>query len=98
MSSVAYPAPGRGSGEKQSRRSFQKIPFWRLREVYHEAGYYDTEVADEIGMSNRTMSKRMQGHDPWRGDEITAVCRLVGIAQQDVGKYFFPWMETEAEA
>ena len=39
------------------------------------------------------MSGRMQGHNPWTSTEITAMCELLGIRQNEIGEYFFPRVE-----
>ena len=77
------------------KRSFQQIPFWELRGEFRSQGWFDKEIADEIGMSDGTMNSRMQGHSAWRADEISRICELLGIAREDVGKYFFPDVATK---
>ena len=77
-------------------RSFQRIPFWRLREEFHMQGYFDSEVADACGIKVGTMSTRMQGRSPWRADEVSRICELLDIPRERVGEYFFPDVESEA--
>lgn len=69
---------------------FQQIPFWRLRALFREHGMYDEDVAQLTGITVPTLGRRMRGNIPWSGDEIAAVCRVVGIPRCDVGAYFFP--------
>lgn len=69
---------------------FRQIPFWRLRALFRERGLYDEDVAALTGITVPTLGRRMRGSFPWSGDEIAAVCRVVGIPRADVGAYFFP--------
>ena len=69
---------------------FQQIPFWRLRALFRERGLYDEDVAALAGITVSTLGRRMRGNIPWSGDEIAAVCRVVGIVRGDVGAFFFP--------
>nr|DAO48169.1 MAG TPA: Protein of unknown function (DUF739) [Caudoviricetes sp.] len=39
------------------------------------------------------MSGRMQGHNPWTSAEITAMCELLDIRQEEIGELFFPSLE-----
>ena len=70
--------------------TFQQIPFWKLRGRFHSCGYRDQEVAECIGIGRDTMSGRMNGHQPWTSAEIAAMCELLDIQKDEIGKYFFP--------
>ena len=72
------------------RGTFKQIPYWKLRGRFHSCGYRDQEVAEYIGIGRDTMSGRMHGHNPWTSTEITAMCELLGIRQNEIGEYFFP--------
>ena len=69
------------------RGTFKQIPYWKLRGRFHSCGYRDQEVAEYIGIGRDTMSGRMQGHNPWTSTEITAMCELLGIRQNEIGEY-----------
>lgn len=73
--------------------TFRQIPYWKLRGRFHSCGYRDQEVADYIGIDNSTLSKRMNGRQPWTSTEIESACELLGIQQDEIGKYFFPQVE-----
>ena len=73
--------------------TFQQIPYWKLRGLFHSCGYRDQEVAEYIGISRDTMSARMNGHQPWTSKEIAAICELLDIRQDEIGEYFFPEVE-----
>ena len=36
------------------------------------------------------MTTRMQGKSAWRADEISRLCEVLEIPQEEVGRYFFP--------
>ena len=80
------------------RGTFKQIPYWKLRGRFHSCGYRDQEVAEYIGIGRDTMSGRMQGHNPWTSAEITAMCELLDIQQDEIGKFFFPEMSREDES
>ena len=75
------------------KRSFQRIPFWELRGEFHSQGWFDQDIADAIGMTPGTLSTRMQGRSVWRADEISKICELLNITQENVGRLFFPDIE-----
>lgn len=77
------------------RGTFKQIPYWKLRGRFHSCGYHDQEVAEYIGIGRDTMSGRMHGHNPWTSTEITAMCELLGIRQNEIGEYFFPAIAKE---
>lgn len=72
------------------KHSFQQIPFWALRGKFREQGWYDNEIAEECGIGVGTMTTRMQGKSAWRADEISRLCEVLEIPQEEVGRYFFP--------
>ena len=71
------------------RGTFKQIPYWKLRGRFHSCGYRDQEVAEYIGIGRDTMSGRMHGYNPWTSTEITAMCELLGIRQNEIGELFF---------
>jgi len=44
------------------------------------------------------MSGRMHGNQPWTSAEIAAMCELLDIQQDEIGKFFFPEMSREDES
>lgn len=77
--------------------TYKQCPFWRLRARFRESGMYDSEVAQATGIANPTFTRRMQGKRPWLSSEIAAICQLLGIPQNQIGKYFFPDVEEEED-
>ena len=75
------------------RGTFKQIPYWKLRGRFHSCGFRDQEVAEYIGIGRDTMSGRMHG-----SAEIAAMCELLDIQQDEIGKFFFPEMSREDES
>ena len=73
--------------------TFRQIPYWKLRGRFHCRGYRDPALATYIGRGRETMRGRMQGHNPWTSAEITAMCELLDIRQNEIGELFFPSLE-----
>ena len=79
--------------EAKIRGTFTQIPYWKLRARFRACGYRDKEVAEGIGISDCTLSNRLNGRQKWSSDEIAAVCGLLGIGQEEIGELFFPQVE-----
>ena len=47
------------------------------------------KVAEKIGLSSRSMSLKMTGKRFFQQDEISSMCKLLGIASCDIYEYFF---------
>ena len=45
--------------------------------------------ADRIGLSERSVSLKLNGHRPWKQQEISSACEVLGISAQDIPIYFF---------
>lgn len=45
--------------------------------------------ASAIGLSERSLSLKLNGKVDWKQSEIIKACNLLGISSQDVAKYFF---------
>nr|DAL35184.1 MAG TPA_asm: Protein of unknown function (DUF739) [Caudoviricetes sp.] len=49
-------------------------------------------------MGNRTLNRRLnvpESQGEWNSKEIVAICRVVGISQEEIGEYFFPCLKKE---
>lgn len=73
--------------------TFQQIPYWKLRGRFHSCGFRDQEIANAIGIGTDTMSKRMNGKQPWTSTEIAEICKTLDIPQDEIGELFFPTVE-----
>ena len=45
--------------------------------------------AKSMGLSERSLSLKMTGKVDWRQKEIQRACQILGIADQDVVRFFF---------
>ena len=60
---------------------------------FHSCGFRDQEIANAIGIGTDTMSKRMNGKQPWTSTEIAEICKTLDIPQDEIGELFFPTVE-----
>lgn len=75
-----------------------KKPFLKLRRLIEDQGLEQQELAAMVGISTRTLSKRLNAPEDdggWLFKEITAICKVVGISQEQIGEYFFPEVKKE---
>ena len=77
--------------------TFRRNPYWKLQALFRERGFHDYEVAAAIGTSPQCLSRRIRGAAPWPSDEVAAICKIVGIPQEQIGYYFFPDVEPEGK-
>ena len=75
------------------RGTFRQIPYWKLRGRFHSCGFRDQGIANAIGIGTDTMSKRMNGKQPWTSTEIAEICKTLDIPQDEIGELFFPTVE-----
>ena len=68
-------------------------PFHKLRVRFAECEMRQGDVAQAAGMAKSTMTARMKGYQPWTSAEITAMCELLDIRQDEIGELFFPSLE-----
>lgn len=54
-----------------------------------ECGLTQKDVADHIGVSATTLSQKLNHKARFNADEIDAICKLLDIAKEDIGAYFF---------
>ena len=73
--------------------TFRRNPYWKLQALFR-----DYEVAAALGTSPQCLSRRIRGAAPWPSDEVAAICKIVGIPQEQIGYYFFPEVAKEASA
>ncbi len=45
--------------------------------------------ASSLGISENSMSAKMQGKSKWKEREIVRSCELLGIPKEDIAIYFF---------
>lgn len=64
-------------------------PFHKLRVRFAELEMKQGEVAKRANMAESTLTARMTGRLPWKGDEIMAVAKVLNIPREQFGEYFF---------
>lgn len=64
-------------------------PFHKLRVRFAELEMKQGEVAKRANMAESTLTARMTGRLPWKGDEIAAVAKVLGIPADQIGAFFF---------
>lgn len=52
---------------------------------------YGTQArfSDAIGISEHSISQKLNGKTEWKQSEMDLACRLMGISKDDIPKYFF---------
>lgn len=78
-----------------------KKHFIPLRRRIEDAGFGQRELAEMIGVSQSTLSNRLgclESNPEWRGSEIMAICKVVGIPRSEIGELFFPNASKEVSA
>lgn len=68
------------------KRSFQQIPFWELWGEFRSQGWFDKEIADEIGMSDGTMNSRIPT-ERWKDKTSGGRCGSPSCATKTVGGF-----------
>lgn len=77
----------------------KKRNYIKLRRLAEDQGFGIKELAEQSGVNERTLHTRLEDADPgksWRASEITAVCNVLHIPQEQIGEYFFPKVEKGA--
>ena len=57
----------------------------RIKAVFGTIGAF----ADTMGKDRSTISYKLNGLSPWTSTEIESACKLLNIAIEEVGEYFF---------
>lgn len=63
--------------------------FKKLRARMIEKYGSQTEFAKAYGVSENTMSRKMQNKVPFSSDDVIKISEMLGISKDDVGSYFF---------
>ncbi len=75
-----------------------KKPYLKLRRRIEDEGLDFQELAAQTGIGYSTILKKLgepESGKKWLGREIVAICRVVGISQEEIGEYFFPCLKKE---
>lgn len=63
--------------------------FHNLRVRFAEMDMKQSDVAKAAGLAPSTMTSRMQGKQPFTTREISALCKVLEIKPDEIGRYFF---------
>lgn len=66
-----------------------KYDYSKLKGLIREKFGTQKKVAEKMGISPRSMSMKMTGKRFFQQDEISFMCKLLGIAATDIYDYFF---------
>ena len=54
-----------------------------------ERGFTQKDIADHICMNATTLSQKLNHKARFNANEIDSICKLLDIAKEDIGAYFF---------
>ena len=54
-----------------------------------ECGFTQKTLAKSIGISNSTLSAKLNNKNAFTVTETADICRLLGISKHEIGEYFF---------
>ena len=63
--------------------------FSKLRGRFREFGLTQQDVATHIGIRDTTLSQKLNNKAGFTANEIDAICKLLDIAKEEIGVYFF---------
>lgn len=64
-------------------------PFKALRMRMIELDYIQDELAKASGIPKSTLSQRINGRKPFDAPQISAICKVLDIKPEEIGRYFF---------
>lgn len=69
--------------------SYNDEKYAKLRGLIREKFGREAKLAEAINMNPSTLSKLLNEGRQWRGDEIAATCKALGIPLSEAYKYNF---------
>ena len=66
-----------------------EMDYAQLRERIKDCGYTQKKCAEQIGISESQLNRKLAGEYVFRQDEINKLCVLLQIDGEEMGKYFF---------
>lgn len=66
-----------------------EMDYAQLRERIKDCGYTQKKCAEEIGISESQLNRKLAGEYVFRQDEITKLCDVLQIDGEEIGRYFF---------
>ena len=64
-------------------------PFKNLRMRMVQLDYNQEELSKAAGIPKGTLSPRINGKKPFDAYQISAICKVLEIKPEEIGKYFF---------
>lgn len=61
----------------------------KLRGLIREKYGTQAAFADALGMSETTLSAKLNGKTEWTRQEIETTCKILGISAENIPTYFF---------
>jgi transcriptional regulator with XRE-family HTH domain len=65
------------------------MKYWKLRGAIREKFETQEAFSKALGVSDSTLSNKLNGKTDWARQEIEDACRLLGIPIADAHAYFF---------
>lgn len=66
-----------------------KFNYSKLLGRIKEKGFTFETLAEAIGISNGTLSAKLNNHYPFKSNEMVAICKALNIPFKDIPLYFF---------
>lgn len=63
--------------------------YQKLRGRIREKGYTQGDVAEAIGITAGTLSDKLNNKATFSTNEVDSICRMLDIANAEIGAYFF---------
>lgn len=64
-------------------------PFKNLRMRMVQLDYNQEELSKAAGIPKATLSQRINGKKPFNAPQISALCKVLEIKPEEIGRYFF---------
>lgn len=66
-----------------------EMDYAQLRGKIKDYGYTQKECAEQIGISESQLNRKLAGEYVFRQDEINKLCDILHISGEEIGRYFF---------
>jgi transcriptional regulator with XRE-family HTH domain len=75
--------------QRENGKEGREMDQAKLRGLIREKYGTQEAFARDMGISDCSVSKKLNGHSEWGADEIRRACELLGIKSEDIPLYFF---------
>ena len=66
-----------------------KFKYWKLLGRIKECGFTQAQLAKAIGISEYTLSTKLNNKFSFKQEEIIAICKVLNIPVSEIGDYFY---------